>query len=72
MPKPTTFKPLGIAVSGAIVLCAGAPSRASLIADGLTYTLFETTLSSTEDQFTLDITGINGTSDTEGSRYGVN
>ena len=72
MLKPMTFMPLWIAVSGAIVLCAGAPSRASLIADGLTYTLFETTVSSTEDQFTLDITGINGTSDTEGSRYGVN
>jgi hypothetical protein len=60
------------AVSGAIALAAGVPSWASLIADGVTYTLFETTLSPTEDQFTLDITCINGASDSEGSRYGVN
>ena len=42
-----------------------------MIADGLTYTLFESTLSPTVDQFTLDITGINGPTDTEGGRYGV-
>ena len=43
----------------------------TLLADGLTYTLSETVLSSLEDQFTLNITGINGPSDTEGGRYGV-
>jgi hypothetical protein len=59
-------------VAGAIALAAGAPSWASLIADGVTYTLFESTLSPTEDQFTLDITGINGATDTEGGRFGVN
>ena len=60
-------------VLGAIALSAGTPARASLVADGLTYTLFEsTTLDPKVDQFTLDITGINGPSDTEGSRYGVN
>jgi len=58
---------------GAIALAAGAPSWAfSLTADGVTYTLFETSLSPTVDQFTLEITGINGPSDSEGSRYGVN
>jgi hypothetical protein len=59
-------------ISGAIALSAGAPSWASLIADGVTYTLFESTLSPTQDQFTLDITGINGPADTEGGRFGVN
>jgi len=61
-----------VAILGPIALCAGAPARASLIADGVTYRLLETPLSPTEDQFTLEITGINGPSDTEGSRYGVN
>jgi hypothetical protein len=61
------------AVSGVIALGACAPSWASLIADGVTYTLDETVLSPTEDQFTLIITGINGPTDTEGGgRYGVN
>jgi len=68
-----SFKPWWIVtILGPIALCAGAPARASLIADGVTYTLLESTLSPTEDQFTLQITGINGPSDTEGSRYGVN
>jgi hypothetical protein len=60
------------AISGALAIFAGAPASASLIADGVTYTLLETSLSPTEDQFTLEITGINGPTDTEGSRYGVN
>lgn len=42
-----------------------------MIANGLTYTLTEAAISPTTDQFTLDITGINGVSDTEGGRYGV-
>jgi len=67
------FKSSWIAVSlGAIAICVGMPARASLVADGITYTLFETALSPTEDQFTLEITGINGPGDTEGSRFGVN
>ena len=56
---------------GAIAICAGTPAHASLVADGLTYSLFETILTPTEDQFTLEITGINGPSDTEGGRFGV-
>lgn len=60
------------AILGAIAISAGTPARASLVADGLTYTLFESILSPTEDQFTLEISGINGSSDTEGGRYGVN
>jgi hypothetical protein len=46
-------------------------AKASLVASGVTYSLTETSLSSTTDQFTLDITGINGASDTEKGRYGV-
>jgi hypothetical protein len=60
------------AISGVIAIAACAPSWGSLVADGLTYTLLESALSPTEDQFTLEITGINGPTDTEGSRYGVN
>lgn len=59
-------------ISGVIATLVCAPSWGSLIADGLTYTLLESELSPTEDQFTLEITGINAASDTEGSRYGVN
>jgi len=67
------FKHSWIAVGlSAIAICAATPARASLVADGITYTLFETILSPTEDQFTLRITGINGPSDTEGGRFGVN
>ena len=64
-------------ILGVLASSAGAPSWASLIVDGLTYTLYESTLSTTEDQFTLVISGINGTGaggtplDTEGGRYGV-
>ena len=48
------------------------PARAStLVADGITYNLTDTALTSTTEQFTLTITGINGTSDTEKGRYGV-
>ena len=60
------------AILGAVAIAATTPARASLIADGLTYTLLESTLSPTEDQFTLDVTGINGAKDTELGRYGVN
>lgn len=59
------------AVLGAVALSATTPARA-LTVDGITYTLLESALSPTEDQFTLDITGINGATDTELGRYGVN
>jgi hypothetical protein len=54
------------------VLCATAPAFASLIVDGITYSLTETTTSSAlTNQFTLRISGIDGPSDTEGGREGV-
>jgi hypothetical protein len=72
MSKRMTFKAAGtVTIAAAIALCACAPSWASLVADGVTYTLLESTISPTEDQFTLEISGINGTSDTEKGRYGV-
>lgn len=54
-------------------LFAVTPVRAGvLIDDGITYSLTATTTGSAlTDQFTLDISGINGASDTEGGRYGV-
>jgi hypothetical protein len=55
----------------AACVCA-APAHASLISNGITYTLTETdTGNPLVDQFTLSIFGINGASDTEGGRYGV-
>ncbi len=73
MSKWMGFKSSWIAaILGAVAISAGTPARASLVADGITYTLFESTISSTEDQFTLDIIGINAPADTEGGRYGVN
>jgi hypothetical protein len=58
------------ATLGALIF--GATAHASLIADGITYTLTETTTASAlTNQFTLSISGINGPSDTEGGRYGV-
>jgi hypothetical protein len=53
----------GLAVSSA--------AHASLIADGITYTLTYSTVSANTESFTLSITGINGASDTEKGRYGV-
>ena len=61
-------------VASAVVILGltTAGARASLIADGLTYTLTESaTANPLTDQFTLNIAGINGPSDTEGGRYGV-
>ena len=73
MSKWVGFKTSWIAtILGVIAISAGTPAWASLVADGVTYTLFEFTLSPTVDQFTLDITGINGATDTESGRYGVN
>jgi hypothetical protein len=61
----------GVAALGAIV--AASPAHASLVADGVTYTLFETTTANPlVDNFDLNITGINGPTDTEGlGRSGV-
>ena len=55
-----------------VVGLASSPVYAStLIADGITYSLTETALNSTTEQSTLGISGINGPSDTEQGRYGV-
>jgi hypothetical protein len=59
----------GAAALGAFI--AATPAHASLMADGITYTLTETPVSTTEADFTLGISGINGPSDTEGGRSGV-
>lgn len=64
-----TVATVGFAI-GAAALSASA-ANASLIADGITYTLTETAVNSTTESFTLGITGINGPSDTEQGRYGV-
>jgi hypothetical protein len=70
----TTITRLGfVAFAGALgALMAGAPAHATLIADGITYTLTETTITATTAQFDLHISGINGTSDNEKGRAGVN
>jgi hypothetical protein len=60
------------AVAITAALAATTPVHASLIADGITYTLTESTLSLLTDRFVLSISGINGASDTEGGRSGVN
>lgn len=59
---------LAVALAGFLPIL---PAQA-LTADGLTYTLTAfTTTNPSFDNFTLTISGINGTSDTEGGRYGV-
>src|SRR5579871_5785722 len=55
------------AISGLVVPAAHANT---ITADGLTYSLTATALSSTTDQFTLTITGINSSTDTEKGRFG--
>jgi hypothetical protein len=60
---------LAAAALGGCMLAA--PAHATLIADGVSYTLKETILTATTAQFDLSITGINGTSDAEKGRYGV-
>ena len=60
-------------VLGTLAISTCAPSWAALVADGVTYTLLESTTADPKtDQFTLEITGINGSSDAEGGRFGVN
>jgi hypothetical protein len=61
--------PAAVAAAAAFI----APgAHAQLVADGITYTLTESFISATQEQFTLNITGINGATDTEGGRSGVN
>lgn len=63
---------LGVGVAIAFLAVIGASSAdAGLVADGVTYNLFETPLTATTAQFDLNIAGINGPSDTEGARSGV-
>jgi hypothetical protein len=66
------FLSLAVAMAGCMVVLPAYASDASLKADGLTYTLtaFATPNPIVAD-FTLTISGINGSSDTEGNRYGV-
>lgn len=67
----TLLAGLGSAI-GVVAFATSTPAQAALIADGITYTLTETALTATSAQFTLGISGINGPSDTEGGRFGVN
>jgi hypothetical protein len=60
-------------LAAATLLAMPQMAHASLIADGITYTLTETATSDLlTDDFELSITGINGTADSEGGRSGVN
>jgi hypothetical protein len=67
---------LGFAAMSVAACIASMPAKASLVDEGITYSLTETgsvtSANSTTESFTLDITGINvvGT-DTKGGRYGV-
>ena len=71
--RPASWRVRSLSVALAAAAAALAPSaHAQLVADGITYTLTETFVSATQEQFTLDITGINGAADTEGGRSGVN
>ena len=57
----------------ATALLMSMQSAYALVADGITYSLTETTTANPlVDRFTLSITGINGGADTEGGRSGVN
>jgi len=67
------MKNLWTGAAAIALLALTAPAHAVLIDDGVTYTLTEAdTGSALTDRFTLTITGINGGSDTEGGRSGVN
>jgi hypothetical protein len=61
------------ALAGAAILLSSAAAQAVLIADGITYDLQAISgLNTTTATFNLHITGINGATDTEGGRVGVN
>jgi hypothetical protein len=63
---------LGLSAIALAVTIGAAPAQAStLTADGVTYSLTDQVVNSTTDLFTLTITGINGSSDTEKGRFGV-
>ena len=56
----------------AAAVCSVASAPAQALTDfGITYTLTETVVNQTMDDFTLSITGINGPADTEMGRFGV-
>ncbi len=61
------------ALAGAAILLSSAAAQAVLIDHGITYDLQAiSNLNTTTATFNLHITGINGATDTEGGRYGVN
>ena len=65
-------KVVATAAAAVALLSASGAAQASLIADGITYTLTEAaTANPLMDQFTLGISGINGATDAEGDRIGV-
>jgi len=67
-----TWKRLAVVLGAFGVCLAAGGAHASLIVNGITYTLTEsTTADPLTDRFTLDITGINGAADDEGGRSGV-
>jgi hypothetical protein len=63
-----------VALASAAIPLSSAPAQAVLIDHGITYDLqlISGSLSTTTATFNLHITGINGATDTEGGRYGVN
>jgi hypothetical protein len=64
---------LGAGVLALPLLLSTTSAHAVLVADGITYTLTEAdTANPLTDRFTLTITGINGATDTEKGRAGVN
>lgn len=67
----TVLRAALLAGAGALALMS-APAHAVLIADGLTYSLTETTIDANTHQFVLSVSGINTASDTEGGRTGLN
>ena len=61
------------ALAGAAILWSSAPAQAVLIDHGITYDLQVISgLNDTTAFFNLHISGINGATDTEGGRFGVN
>src|SRR5690348_7376733 len=69
--KFSSAKWLGVAVV-ATVCAATSPAQASIVVNGITYTLIQqTTANPLTDLFTLNISGINALTDTEGGRFGV-
>jgi hypothetical protein len=59
------------AIALAVAMSTASVQADTLTADGVTYSLTDQVVNSTTDQFTLTITGINGSSDTEQGRNGV-